>query len=165
VSLCGLVMLILTGVVLSLFGPDWYHYSKAGLFVNSMHFWSVQIFFGGIILHMITKFFMAAWRGGRWITWLIGAVAFGIGMLTALTGFLAQSNWDAQWIAVQAKDAMNAAGIGQFFNTMNTGQILLMHIVVLPLVVGVLVGIHIYQIRRDSPVKPISKENKTKDEK
>lgn len=160
ISLSGLAMLILTGVILALFGPDWYHYASAGRFVNSMHFWSVQIFFGGIILHMITKFFMAAWRGGRWATWFIGALAFGLAMLTGLTGFLSQSNWDAQWIAVQAKDAMNAAGIGQYFNTMNTGQMLMLHIVVLPIVVSLLVGFHVYQIRHDSPVNPIPRDKK-----
>lgn len=165
VTLSALVVVILTGVVLALFGPDWYHYSKLGLFFNSMHFWSVQVFFAGIIIHMLTKFFMAAWRGGRWVTWLIGALAFGAGMITGLTGFLSQSNWDAQWIAVQAKDAMNAAGVGQLFNTMNSGQVLMLHIVVLPLILALLVGYHIYQIRRDSPVKPISDEKKESEKK
>ncbi len=164
ITLCALVMLILTGVVMALFGPTWYHFSPAGRFVNSMHFWSVQVFFAGIIMHMITKFFMAAWRGGRWITWLVGGLAFGVGMFTGLTGFLSQTNWDSQWIATQAKDAMNAAGIGQLFNTMNLGQVLMLHIVVLPLVICILVGYHIYQIRRDSPVKPIP-EDKEKSKK
>ena len=76
-------------------------------------------------------------------------------MVTALTGFLSQTNWDAQWIAVQAKDAMNAIGVGAFFNTMNTGQVLTIHMVLLPLVVVTLVGLHLFLIRRDSPVKPL----------
>jgi quinol-cytochrome oxidoreductase complex cytochrome b subunit len=165
VALSGLAVVILSGAILALFGPDWYHYSKAGLFVNSTHFWSVQVFFGGTIMHMLTKFFMAAWRGGRWVTWLVGAIAFGIAMVTGLTGFLSQTNWDAQWIAVQAKDAINSAGLGQYFNTMNFGQVLMLHIVVLPLILSILVGIHLYQIRRDSPVKPISDEKKESEEK
>ncbi len=164
IALSAFVVVVLTGVVLAIFGPDWYHITSAGHFFNSMHFWSVQIFFAGIIMHMITKFFMAAWRGGRWLSWLVGALAFGAAMITGLTGFLSQSSWDAQWIAVQAKDAMNAAGVGQFFNTMNTGQILMLHIVVLPLVLGILVGIHVLQIRRDSPVKPISRNRHKKGE-
>lgn len=162
IALSALFVVILTGVVLALFGPNWYHVVRVGLFFNSMHFWSVQVFFAGIIIHMITKFFMAAWRGGRWFTWFIGALSFGVAMITGLTGFLSQSNWDAQWIAVQAKDAINAAGVGQFFNTMNTGQILMLHIVVFPLVLSILVGIHIYQIRSDSPVKPIPRNKHKK---
>ncbi len=157
-ALSALVLLILTGIVMAIFGPDWYHGSGIGHFVNSLHFWSVQILFGAILLHMTTKFFMAAWRDGRWKTWMIGALTFGVAVFTGLTGFLAQTNWDSQWIAVQAKDAMNALGVGAFFNTMNTGQVLTLHVTVLPLAVMVLVGLHLVLIRRDSPVKPIEVE-------
>ena len=154
-ALSALVMLILTGVVLSLFGPGWYHASGLGHFVNSLHFWSVQILFLTIMLHMLTKYLMVAWRDGRGWTWIVGVLIFGASMVTALTGFLSQTNWDAQWIAVQAKDAMNAIGVGAFFNTMNTGQVLTIHMVLLPLVVVTLVGLHLFLIRRDSPVKPL----------
>jgi quinol-cytochrome oxidoreductase complex cytochrome b subunit len=157
-ALSALVMLILTGVVMSLFGPDWYHTSGLGHFVNSLHFWSVQILFLAIMLHLLTKYLMAAWRDGRGWTWTVGVLTFGASMVTALTGFLSQTNWDAQWVAVQAKDAINAVGVGAFFNTMNTGQVLTIHMVVLPLAVVTLVGIHLFLIRRDSPVKPLPME-------
>jgi quinol-cytochrome oxidoreductase complex cytochrome b subunit len=161
-ALSGLAMLIFTGIVMTIFGPDWYHVSGIGRFFNSLHFWSVQVFFGAMLMHLVAKFFMAAWRDGRWKTWFVGALAFGIAMFTGLTGFLSQTNWDAQWIAVQSKDAMNAIGIGQFFNTMDTGQVLTLHVVVLPLVVVILVGFHLYQIRSDSPVRPLPLEGEAK---
>jgi ubiquinol-cytochrome c reductase cytochrome b subunit len=157
-ALSALALLILTGVVMSLFGPDWYHRSGLGHFVNSLHFWSVQVLFLAIIIHLLTKYLMAAWRDGRGWTWIVGVLAFGASMITALTGFLSQTNWDSQWIAVQAKDAMNAVGVGAFFNTMNTGQVLTLHMIVLPLVVAFLVGIHLFFIRRDSPVRPLPEE-------
>jgi len=157
-ALSALGILILTGVVMSLFGPNWYHLSSIGHFVNSLHFWSVQILFLAVMLHLLTKFLMAAWRDGRGWTWIVGVLAFGASMITALTGFLSQTNWDAQWIAVQAKDALNAVGVGAFFNTMNTGQVLTLHMIVLPLVVALLVGIHLFFIRRDSPVRPLPEE-------
>lgn len=164
-ALSALGMLIITGVVMSIFGPDWYHASSVGLFFNSLHFWSVQVFFGSIIMHLIAKYFMIAWRNGRWLTWFVGALAFGLAMVTALTGFLSQTNWDSQWIAVQSKDAINAAGLGQFFNPMNTGQVLTLHVVVLPLVVSLLVGIHLFLIRRDSPVRPIPEDEEKGEQK
>lgn len=155
-SLSALVMLILTGIVMSLFGPDWYHVSKIGRFFNSLHFWSVQILFVAIVLHTVTKYLMAAWRDGRWKTWMVGMITFFIAAFTGLTGFLIQTNWDSQWIAVQAKDAINAAGGGSFFNPLNLSQALTMHIVVLPLALTALVVLHLFYIRRDSPVKPIA---------
>ena len=154
-ALSGLVMLIASGLVLSLFGPAWWHATGVGHFFNSVHFWSVQVFFGGIVMHMVTKFLMAAWRDGRWKTWFVGALTFGIAMFAGLTGFLLQTNWDSQWIAVQAKDAMNAAGVGSLFNTMDTWQAVTLHVAVLPVVIVFLVGAHLYLIRRDGPVKPL----------
>ena len=49
---------------------------------------------------------------------------------------------------------MNASGIGAFFNTMNTGQVLTLHIAALPLAIAAFLGLHIFLIRRDSPVRP-----------
>ena len=156
-ALSALAALIVTGVVMSLFGPGWYHESRGGHFVNSLHFWSVQVFFGALVLHIATKYMMAAWRDGRWKTWMVGALAFGVAVFTGLTGFLSQTNWDSQWIAVQAKDAMNALGVGALFNTMDTGQVLTLHVVALPLLLVLLVGVHLLFIRREGPVKPLER--------
>jgi len=155
-ALSALVLLIVTGTVMSLFGPGWYHVSKTGRFFNSLHFWSVQIFFVAILLHLVTKYMMAAWRDGRWKTWIVGAITFFVAAFTGLTGFLIQTNWDSQWIAVQAKDAINASGAGSFFNPLNMGQVLTLHVVVLPLAITALVLLHLFFIRRDSPVRPIA---------
>ena len=153
-TLSALLMLVVTGVVLAAFGPDWYHASGAGHFVNSLHFWSVQVFFGGMVLHLATKYLMTAWRDGRWKTWMIGVVTFGLAVFTGLTGFLSQTNWDSQWIAVQSKDAMNALGVGAFFNTMDTAQVLTLHVAVLPLLLGLLTVVHVALVRREGPVRP-----------
>ena len=153
-ALMSFVMLIASGVLLALGGPSWYHTNSVGRFFDETHFWSVQLFFGGLVLHLATKFFSGAWRGGRWLTWMVGALLFALAIFTGLTGYLLQTNWDSQWIATQAKDAMNAAGIGAVFNTMNTGQVLMLHAIVLPLLIAVGIGIHLLLIRRDSPVRP-----------
>jgi quinol-cytochrome oxidoreductase complex cytochrome b subunit len=155
-ALMAFILLIITGIIMCAFGPDWYHFSAAGHFVNSVHFWSVQIFFAALVLHLATKFFKAAWRDKRWSTWVWGLIALGASIFTGLTGFLLQSSWDSQWIAVQAKDAMNAIGIGGFLNTLNTGQVLTLHVAVLPLLGLIFIGIHLFLVRRDGPVKPIA---------
>jgi len=77
-ALSALGMLILSGLLLALFGPGWYHVSEAGHFVNSLHFWSVQVFLGAILLHLGTKLLTAAWRDGRWKTWMVGVLIFGL---------------------------------------------------------------------------------------
>lgn len=89
---------------------------------------------------------------------MLGIIAFMTATLSALTGFLAQTNWDSQWIAVQAKDLFNAVGLGSLFDPMNIGQVLSVHLIVLPLLLIVLVGVHLIFVRREGPVKPIEIE-------
>ena len=116
-ALSSLVVLALSGVIMAIFGPTWYHNSSTGHFINSVHFWAVQLLFFSLLAHMLTKIFMSAWRDGRWKTWFVGTITFVIAALAALTGFLAQTNWDSQWIAVQAKDLMNELGVHVQANT------------------------------------------------
>lgn len=153
-SLASFLLLIVTGVVLAAFGPQWWHFSAAGHFFNSLHFWAVQSFFFFMVVHLWATFFQGAWRDGRGLTWVMGVITFGVSIVTAFTGYVSQQNFDAQWIAVQAKDAMNSVGVGAFFNVMNFGQMYGFHIFILPLAVGVLIAIHLTMVRLRGVVKP-----------
>ncbi len=153
-TLAALVLVLGSGTVLALFGPQWYHTSTAGHFVNSLHLWSVELFFFTMVIHLWGKFFMAAWRGRRAMTWVTGAVAFLGSIATAFTGYLVQSNFDSQWISTQAKDGLNSVGVGAFFNVLNYGQMLLFHVILLPAVIGVLVVWHVLLVRHRGVVPP-----------
>ncbi|MBW4095368.1 MAG: cytochrome B6 [Acidobacteria bacterium] len=154
-AVAGLVFIIASGVVLSLNGPQWYHVSSLGHFVNSVHLWSVELFFIFMVVHLWIKFWMAAWRGGRLLTWITGMLAFLVSIVTAFTGYLLQTNFDSQWIAFEAKDALNAVGIGAWFNVANLGQIFMWHIMLLPLAVGAVVALHVVMVRVHGVVPPI----------
>jgi ubiquinol-cytochrome c reductase cytochrome b subunit len=101
---------------------------------------------------------MAGWRHGRAATWMIGVVIFGTSILTAFTGYLSQQNFAAQFIAINAKDAMNGAGIGAFFNVLNFGQMYGLHVMLLPIGITILVVAHIVMVRTRGVVKPIDAE-------
>lgn len=161
-TLCSLAMIILSGVVMAIFGPNWYHVRSAGKFFNSVHFWSVQLFFAFMMLHLAVKYFTGAFRDGRWKTWAIGSFTLGASIFSGFTGYLSASNWSAQWHAVEAKDAMNAMGIGGFFFTTNYSQMLTIHVAVLPLFIGALVAIHLLLIRHEGPVKPYPAKGEAK---
>jgi hypothetical protein len=153
-TLAALVFVLASGLALAIGGAEWWHTSSLGHFANSLHLWSVELFFACMTIHLWGKFAMAAWRGGRALTWITGAVAFVGSIGTAFTGYLSQSNFDAQWISTQAKDGLNAVGIGAFFNVLNPAQMLLWHIVLLPLVVGILIVFHVVLVRRHGVVPP-----------
>ena len=158
-TIASLLMLIITGLVLTLEGPSWWHGSSVGHFFNSMHLWSVELFFVFMVVHLWGKFWMAAWRGKRTATWVTGVIAFVASIVTALTGYLIQTNFDSQWIATEAKDGFNAMGIGAYFNTLNTGQAILLHVALLPLAVGIIVVWHVLLVRRKGVVPPIDNDS------
>lgn len=123
--------------------------------MNSLHLWGVELFMAFMVIHLWAKFFMAAWRGRRALTWVTGAVAFLASVGTAFTGHLVQQNFDAQWISTQAKDGLNSVGIGSVFNVLDFGQMLMWHIVLLPAALVVVAGAHILLVRRRGVVPPI----------
>jgi ubiquinol-cytochrome c reductase cytochrome b subunit len=157
-ALMSFVSLIITGVILVFRGPFWWHTSDFGLFFNSLHFWSVQVFFFCIFVHFGSSFFTAAWRGGRGFTWMFGALTFFVAILTGLTGYVVQSNYGAQWIGQQAKDAMNAVGLGKALNLMSFDNVGGWHFVILPLGVALFLALHLLWVRRHGVVPPFPAE-------
>jgi Cytochrome b(N-terminal)/b6/petB len=155
VAITALIWVIGSGVVLAFFGPGWWHVSGVGRFVNSIHFWGVQLFFVFVVLHLWGQYFMASWRDGRATTWLVGVVIFIAGLVTGFTGYVSQQNLDAQWIAINAKDGINATGAGAFFNVLDFGQMYGIHVMLLPILVTMLVVLHVVQVRLRGVVKPI----------
>lgn len=155
VAITALIWVIGSGIVLAFFGPGWFHVSGVGRFVNSIHFWSVQLFFVFVVLHLWGQYFMASWRDGRATTWLVGVVIFVVGLVTGFTGYVSQQNLDAQWIAINAKDGINATGAGSFFNVLDFGQMYGIHVMLLPITVTMLVVLHVVQVRMRGVVKPI----------
>jgi len=153
-TLAALLIVLGTGAVLALRGPQWYHASTVGHFVNGLHLWSVELFFFAMVIHLWGKFFMAAWRGHRSMTWVTGAIAFLGSIGTAFTGYAIQSNFDSQWITTQAKDGLNSVGVGAWFNVLDYGQMLLFHVMLLPAVLGVIVVWHVLLVRRHGVVPP-----------
>lgn len=156
-TLVALGVVIVSGMVLAIGGVNWWHQSSLGHFFNSMHLWSVELFMSFMVIHLWGKFWMAAWRGKRTLTWMTGVLAFLISILEAFTGYLSQQNFDSQWIATNGKDAVNAVGLGSFFNLMNFGQMITWHIVLIPLALVAIVVFHIILVRVKGVVKPIDR--------
>jgi quinol-cytochrome oxidoreductase complex cytochrome b subunit len=158
-TLAAFIVIIISGVILAVGGVQWWHHSTLGAFMNSVHFWGVQAFFLFMAVHALFNFFIMAWRGGRGFTWVTGVLAFLLAIVTAFTGFLMMTNWDAQYVAQQAKDAFNAMGIGAVWNVMDVGQQFTLHVVVTAGILGFVIMVHLGQIRRRGVVPPPGAED------
>lgn len=154
-ALAAFGLAIVSGFTIAIGGTDWWHDNAVGHFFNSMHLWSVELFMALLVIHLWGKFWMAAWRGRRALTWITGVVAFVASVLECFTGYLSQQNFASQWIATNGKDAMNAAGIGGFFNLLNFGQMLLWHVVLIPVVLVALIGAHVLLVRVRGVAHPL----------
>jgi len=154
-TLASLAVIILSGIGLAVGGTTWWHTSALGHYVNSIHLWSVEIFFVALVIHLWGKFWMAAWRGKRAFTWMTGMLAFLVSVGAAFTGYLTTTNFESQWVAAEAKDGINSIGVGGIVNVLDPARILLWHIVLVPLAIGVIVGTHIVLVRRRGIVPPI----------
>jgi len=154
-TLAALGVAIVSGLALALGGPDWWHTDPVGHFFNSLHLWSVEAFMAFMVIHLWGKFWMAAWRGRRALTWVTGVVAFMASIVECFTGYVSQQNFDSQWISTSGKDAFDAVGVGAFFNVMNFGQMLMWHIVLLPLVLVAIVGAHVLAVRVRGVAHPL----------
>jgi hypothetical protein len=154
-SLATFGIVIVSGFALALGGPDWWHTDPVGHFFNSLHLWSVEAFMAFMVIHLWGKFWMAAWRGRRAVTWVTGVVAFMASVVECFTGYVSQQNFDSQWISTSGKDAFNAVGVGAFFNVMNFGQMLMWHIVLIPLALVAIVGAHVLAVRVRGVAHPL----------
>jgi len=159
-SIASLIVIVASGTVLALKGPAWWHFTGVGHFFNSIHLWSVELFFFVMVVHLWGKYWMAAWRGGRGGVWVSGAITFLVAIPAAFTGYLSQQNFDSQWISTQAKDAVNSIGVGAFFNVLNFGQMYSWHIWLFPIAVVLLVTWHVLLVRRNGVVPPFELEAK-----
>jgi Cytochrome b(N-terminal)/b6/petB len=160
-SLVALGIVIASGFALAIGGSDWWHTNPVGHFFNSIHLWSVELFMAFMVIHLWGKFWMAAWRGRRAMTWITGMVAFLASVVEAFTGYLSQQNFDSQWIATNGKDALNAVGVGAFFNVMDFGQMLMWHIVLLPVILVAIIGGHVLLVRVRGVSHPLPEQRKS----
>ena len=64
-SLARSSVIIVSGMSWRSKGPTWWHFTGIGHFFNSIHLWSVELFFFFMVIHLWGKYWMAAWRGGR----------------------------------------------------------------------------------------------------
>ncbi len=153
-SMLSFMVLILSGLVMVLYGPTWWLTSSAGGYLRSVHLWATQAFVLFIILHLLVVFLTSGFKKPRRLTWMLGVLMMFVVLIETEFGYALRGDFSSQWRALQGADFYNGSGFGAFLNPLNYKQIYGVHIVVVPLAIIGLLGLHYLLVRVLGIAKP-----------
>lgn len=153
-SMTCFLILLATGIVMAIFGPDWWLTAPVGRYFRSVHLWATQAFVLFITLHLLIVFFTSGFKRPRRLTWVLGALMFFFVMAEAEFGYVLRGDFSSQWRALQGADLYNGTGIGYWLNNINYRQIYGIHVVVIPAVILGLLLLHYLMVRFLGIAKP-----------
>ncbi|MGA3150122.1 MAG: cytochrome b N-terminal domain-containing protein [Candidatus Saccharimonadales bacterium] len=153
-SMTCFMVLIVTGVVMAAYGPDWWLTNSTGQYFRSLHLWATQAFVLFIILHLLVVFFSSGFKKPRRLTWVFGVLMFFFVMAEAEFGYVLRGDFSSQWRSLQGADLYNGTGVGAWLNNLNYRQIYGIHIVVVPLLILGLLFLHYLLVRTQGIAKP-----------
>lgn len=151
---------------------DIHYVVPGGLYVRNIHRWAAELMVLAVFLHMARVFYTAAYKGGRARNWIYGLVLFILTLAMSFTGYLLPWDQLAYWaitigsnIAASPNELAQALGLPPAFHLGNLVRELLLgssgigqdalirfyllHVILLPLVLVILVGLHFWRIRKD----------------
>jgi quinol-cytochrome oxidoreductase complex cytochrome b subunit len=143
-----------------------------GAFIRNIHRWSAHLMVIMVLLHMARVFFTSAYKSPRELNWLIGLALLVMTLGLSFTGYLLPWDQLAYWaitigsnIAQSPRELTDALGLTQMFDpgglqkrlllgADSVGQealtrFYLLHVIVLPMVMSIFIGIHFWRIRKD----------------
>jgi quinol-cytochrome oxidoreductase complex cytochrome b subunit len=165
------VILFVTGFLLMFFyipSTGWaYHNMKDlqfavsfGPLLRNMHRWAAHGMVGLVFLHMCRVFYTASYRPPREFNWVLGVLLWLVTLFLSFTGYLLPWDQLAFWaITVGTSIASYPPWIGETIRTLLLGghqvgqgallRFYVLHVAILPAVLGLLVAVHFWRVRKD----------------
>jgi cytochrome b6 len=144
-----------------------------GWLIRSIHSWGANLFVGVVFLHMISVFFLKAYRPPREATWITGAVLLFLAMGFGFSGYLLPWNTLAYFATKVGTDVpAQVPGIGHLLSRILRGgsdvtgatlsRFYGIHVAILPAITTVLLGIHLFLVQRHGMSVPPAVERQGK---
>ena len=139
-----------------------------GWLIRSLHHWAANLMILFVILHLARVFVQAAYKYPREITWLIGSGLLLVTLAFGFTGYLLPWDQRAYWATVVGTEIAGGVPIvGDMLLQLLRGgadvtgdtmsRFFGIHVLVLPLALGGLLGLHlllVHQLGLASPKRP-----------
>jgi len=130
-----------------------------GWLIRGIHHWGASLMVLVVFIHMLRTFFFGAYKFPRELTWLTGVVLLLATLGMGFTGYLLPWNQRAYWATtVGTSIAGTVPVIGPWINQVLRGgtdlsavtlaRFFSVHIWWLPVVIGGMIGIHLYMVIR-----------------
>jgi ubiquinol-cytochrome c reductase cytochrome b subunit len=130
---------------------------RGGLIMRQIHHWSALLFVAAAGLHMLRVFFTGAFRKPRELNWVVGFLLFLMGMGAGFTGYslpddLLSGNGlriiDGMIKGIPLIGPAFSSGFfgGEFPGTEVVARLYSLHIMILPAIIIVLIGVHLMMV-------------------
>jgi ubiquinol-cytochrome c reductase cytochrome b subunit len=130
-----------------------------GRLIRGLHHWGASMMLIIVVLHMIQVFIYGAYKKPREATWMVGCVLLLVTLVFGLTGYLLPWDNRAYWGTMVTTQITATAPIAGPYLTRLLGsengvsvvtfsRFYALHTILLPPLVLILIGIHIYLVRR-----------------
>jgi cytochrome b6 len=171
------VIQVITGMLLSLYykpSPDQAFESvraimtevEFGWLIRSIHSWSANLLIGVLLLHLLTTYIMRAYRRPREFTWITGVLLLGVFMVFGFSGYLLPWNQLAFFatrvgtaimgtVPVVGQQLLLLARSGENVTGDTLARFYALHVVILPLSVFALLGVHLFLVQKHGMSIPL----------
>ena len=131
-----------------------------GALMRNMHRWGAHLMVIFVFLHMMRVFYTGAYKRPREFNWFIGVTLLVLTLLLSFTGYLLPWDQLSFWaITVSTNIVGYAPFLGEKLRVIILGadevgqnallRFYVLHVILLPLVMTVLIGLHFWRIRKD----------------
>jgi len=137
-----------------------------GWLVRSLHCWSAHLMIVSLVLHMLSTMLLKAYRTPRELTWLTGFALFALALGFGFSGYLLPWNELAFFATAVGTDSVKAVPfIGEWLMQVLRGgpdvsgntlyRFFALHVVILPLAIFGVVGVHLLFVQRQGMAPPL----------
>jgi len=166
---------VITGIVLAMnYSPSPDHawdsiqyimQQTGGTALRGLHHYGASAMFVVVCLHMLRVFVYGAYKRPRELTWMVGVILFSLVLGFSFTGYLLPFDQKAYWATkVGAEFAGYVPLLGPALKRILLGgdsvgaptlsRFFIIHVVVLPMLLAPLIGVHILLMRRKGEMPP-----------
>ncbi len=136
-----------------------------GWLIRYLHAVGSNVIVIALFLHMLSVLFMASYKRPRELTWLSGFILFNLTLVLCLTGYLlpwSQLSFWATTVATEAAGGIPVIGDavvrflrgGAMVGDATLGRFFALHVMGLPLILSLLIGFHLFCVRRVGISRP-----------